>query len=223
MGREFNSKAGSKKDRGTGRFPWKEGGSEGWDDHEHLEELLTIQLDATSPLSPPNVMRLEYPAQTVLDGKSFGPGQAQSQLFQRSGSGLNAPLALHEIYSRWTFKVDHNFQVNDNSGFTKIVFYRGFYDDPDTGSTVVNGPYIKFGRGKGGKFTLNWDLQGTEDNARILSPTGDNEFSTDTWYELEVKLILNTSPGVADGELHTWIKEHTDGKRIKIFDDADVH
>lgn len=202
VNRPFNSKAASGSDRGTGTFPNKTGGSEGWDGSESGYALLTIQTDSTAPVdSMRRVMRFEYPAQTVSSGTTFSPGVAQTQGFESTAHGS---LQYRQLYARFWFRIGSSFQ-NHTTG-TKLMFFR---------SSEINGakfePIIAI-QGQAGSARLVFNLQGTQDNARgtllpnLNTTLGDiSSMRADTWYRVEVLLQMNTAYGVADGVLRGWL------------------
>ena len=212
VGREFNSKATSGGDRGTGSFPWKVGGSEGWDGAESSRPLWTVQSDNTSPLSPGGVLRAEYPTQTVPDGVTFTPGPVFTQPFQNPDAGLNSPLALTELYAQFAVRLGPNYQPH--SVGNKLVLFRQSGDPHGE-------PLIGFKDGGGGQILVGVNLQGTEDNERTVSPVGDNIIYRDQWYIFEVQLILNSAIGVGDGVLKLWIRE-PGGSPELVYDEDDI-
>lgn len=199
--RPFLTKAASGADRGTGSFPARTGGSEGWDGVESSYSLLSIVADATAPVSPAGVMRFSYPAQTVAAGTTFSPGVTQTQGF---ASAVHGSLRYRRLYARFWFKLGAGFQ-NHTTG-TKLMFFR---------SSEINGakfePIIAI-QGQAGSARLVFNLQGTQDNARgtllpnLNTTLGDiSSMRADTWYRVEVLLQMNSAYGVADGVLRGWL------------------
>lgn len=213
IGRKFDSKATTSGDRGTGNFPWKTGGSEGYDDHERLETNITIVTDNGAPISPSNVMQFHYP-----QGSQFGltPGQVQTRIFgQHSDAGVGTPIELSEIYARIIFKLGSNFQLNPNSNTHKMVFFK------QDGAELTNGPVLIW-RDVGGDIRFQWNMQDTEEAASDRTETTAHDITLDTWYETEVKLVLNSAVGTADGEIQQWIREYPSGSPINIHNHTDV-
>jgi len=202
VGRRFDSKATADADRGTGSFPFKTGGSEGWDGLEWSQSRLTIVQDSLAPISPSSVLQIRYP--NAFKG-GVAPGTAQSLKFN-SGYGRSPK----EIYVHYALKVSADF-FGHKTGTNKIQFY-----------WVAGGARV-FDRLVGtGTNNLNYQiaLQGSspppcETRSRLNgNQTAPARFNRDQWYDVEVQMILNTA-GQCDGIFRAWLNgqliiEYTD-------------
>lgn len=204
VNRQFNTRATSDADRGTGTFPNKVGGSEGFDGIEFLGTSLSIQQDATAPLSPPNVMRAAYPAQSVAAGQTYSPQTFQTQGFTGNAHGQKRYRGL---YLRTAFKVSANWQNHPNGGSPKLVFLR------TNGSPRAEPiPVLWYNNSR---FELKVNLQGSvldprtntqglAANTATAAGTDINDIKRGTWYVLELELILDTF-GQNNGVLRIWL------------------
>ena len=212
VGRAFNSQAKNDRDRGTGKFPWKKGGSEGWDGGEWNNDKWALQNDPTAPLSPPSVYRAEYTAQTVKPRTTYCPNNITTQAFPNP---VHNRLALKELYSQFAFKLGADYECHPVGN--KLVFFR----QSEVRSGTRGEPLIGLKEGPGDSVLVRWSLQGTEDHARKLSPVGSNRIKRDQWYILEVQLVLSSAVGRRDGVLKTWIRG-PGGKPVLIYDENDI-
>ena len=210
--RLFNSKATDGADRGTGSFPLRSGGSEGWDGAEWSYANISIAQDSTAPNGgAQSVMRFAYPAHTVPAGTTYAPGTAQTQGFS---SAVHGYLRYRKLYVRFWFKLGTGFQ-NHPAGM-KLMFFR---------SNEPNGlkfePIIGI-HGQPGAAGLHFNLQGTQDNGRgDLMPnagtgTDVNNLKLNTWYLVEVQLEMNSAYGVANGILRGWLNG------VQVFNYGDI-
>jgi len=191
--RPFNTLAGDPPERGTGSFPAKTGGSEGWDDVERKYAKIGLASDTTSPLSPGGVMRFTYSAGVVPPGKTYNPGVAQTQGFTGPAHGK---LQYRKLYLHFAFKLDPGFQYNPAG--IKLLFMR---------SNSTHGgkfePLIAITQ----RSNLVVNCQGCEDNARetIAANMGPSFVSKGAWHRVEAVLEMNSAFGVGDGILRIWL------------------
>ena len=204
VNRRWNTKASTNLDRGTGSFPDKTGGSEGWDGSEYNQTNLTVQANEFSTLFPGAGLRIRYPAGL---GANTGPGVAQTLGFNTATHGS---LSLTELYVRVPCKLGATYHVESASN--KLFFHRStenggsnnrfepflcFFDTPEGGNT----------------FMIAVNFQGTPDNN--AGPNGGPYYSSlgtpgrtlavDTEFLIETYLKRNSAYGVADGIFRLWI------------------
>lgn len=210
VNREYSTLATSNGDRGTGTYPDKTGGSEGWDGTESSNPTtLTLVTDATAPLSPSSVIRAEYTAGTVTAGTTYSPGTHQTLPFTGSGHGSRTDT---EIYYRGAFKLSSNWQEHPNGASPKLMFLRS--NGSPRVDNVLMVDYVAT------DFVLAWNLQGSVLDGREQIDANENAASAiialDTWVRYEVRAKLNTL-GNADGILQIW----KDGTRIFNYSDIE--
>jgi hypothetical protein len=184
--RPFNSKASGSGDRGTGSFPNKTGGSEGWDDFESREPNLTI-VAGTDPLSPGSAMRITYPVGLAV---ANGPGVTQTLDFTTPPS---------ELYVRTAIMLGPTYFTNGVSN--KLYFHRM------TGSPRGE-PFLALFPGTlPGTFRLAANFQGTPDNPLgWFDATGKaTAIERQRWYVIETHLVMNSAVGVKDGTFRVWL------------------
>jgi hypothetical protein len=204
VGRGFNSKASDDADRGTGEFPYKSGGSEGWDGVEQRAGRFTIIEDATAPVSPANVAQLEY-----TEGMNGGsaPATLQTQWFP-TVHGVN----YQELYVSYAFKISDDFHGHRTST-NKLFHY-----------WVASTNRI-FGRLVGtddGPLQYQIGLQGSappcETRSRLVPNQGESGvLSRGEWYEMELQFVLNTT-GMCDGIFRVWVN----GTKIIEYTDVGI-
>lgn len=206
VGRSFNSLGTGTSGRGSGPFPCRVGGSEGWDDAESRYPTVTLAQDSTAPLSGPNILRMLYPPQTVPAGQTYNPGVVQTLSFVGSTYG---PRQYRKLYMRTAFKVSANWQGH-NTSTNKLLFIRGVGDSRPE-------PIIRL-RGAGtDPLVLNVDLQGSPRDKRnigtqsSLNPnqpgaTAAGAFAVQRgqWQVVEAVLEMGTN-GAANGRLRLWL------------------
>lgn len=200
VNRPFDTKAANNADRGTGSYPNKVGGSEGWDGIEWQYGNLTIVADATGPLSGGNVMRTTYPTSLIAGA---APGTAQS--LSLTGATMGSRTWV-ELYVRTAFKLGPGYYVNSVSN--KIFFHRGTQLGGATGR--IEPFYALHNNGAGGfKIAINFQGCPTVTNQRgfiFATPgsTGD-AIARSQWVRIESYGKLSSAPGVADGLWKTWV------------------
>lgn len=212
--RAFNTKAANDSDRGIGSFPSKTTGAEGYDGIEYLRSALTIQQDATAPLSPPNVMRAAYPAQVVTPGSTYAPGAFQTQGFT---SSVHGSLQYRELYMRTAFRVSANWQGHPTGVSPKLVYLRTNGDPRAEPFLLLDGseaPYRLTVNLQGSGLDPRNAIRGLASNAPSANTTDVEDMQLNTWYVVEVQLILNT-PGNPTGVFRMWLNgtlthEYTD-------------
>lgn len=202
--RAFNAKASDDNDRGTGKFPSKTGGAEGWDGAEYRYRSVSIVQDSSAPLSPPNVMQFSYPAGTYRS--SLGGGVVQMQPMHGAYyNDVGGPFPLTEIYFRMAFKISSNW-TNNPTGTNKIFFIRG----SDRASTE---PIIRLkgvSSAPGAQLRLSVDPQGSGmPDGTFYYPNGSEAGSASNiqrgrWYVLEGQFIRGTK-GRRDGQFRVWL------------------
>ena len=182
--RPFNSKAADNNDRGTGEFPNKEGGSEGWDGFEFGETNLTI-VAGSDPLSPGSAMRFNYPVGLAANN---GPGVAQTL-------GLGSPTNL---YVRTALRLGPDYYVGSVSN--KLYFHR-------MSGSPRGEPFLALHPNGDGTFRLAANFQGTPDNGLgfFFASAPANALERETWYVIETVLIMNSAEGVADGIFRVYL------------------
>lgn len=212
--RAFNTKASNDSDRGIGSFPSKTTGSEGWDGIEYLRSALTIQEDPTAPLSPPNVMRAAYPAQVVPDGSTYAPGPFQTQGF---ASSVHGSLQYREMYMRTAFRVSANWQGHPTGVSPKLFYLRTTGEPRAEPFLLLDGnaaPWRLTVNLQGSPLDSRNELRGLASNAPSANTTDVEDMKANTWYVVEVQVILNT-PGNPNGVFRMWLNgtlthEYTD-------------
>jgi len=194
--RDFNDKASTDADRGTGSFPSKTGGSEGWDgvewnDANFLAPIAATDLtwlDGASPYDDGdgNVLQTVFPL--GFSGNGQAPVTAQTQ-------GLGAGSRL------W------------------VQFSVAFQDTFQVGPANLNKLWFIFPTGAGGGTFLGiragylrFNLQGTPDNGRNdLANNLDNdaaEIITDgRWYTVLMELVATGNNSA--GEFRYWVCDHS--------------
>lgn len=216
--RPFNTMATSGADRGTGNFPNKVGGAEGWDGAESAYPLITIQNDPTAPNptgGPTNVQRHQFTAGTVPAGTTLSPGVTQTQGFTGSAHGGKQ---FKKMYVRLYWRTSSNWQPHPAG--TSIEFFRS--------NDTPGGKFEPILAIAGGAPPLRMivNLQGTQDNARngtgVMTANTAQAPSTEVdnlvagkWYKIEVLLHMNSAFNVADGILRIWL----DGVMVMNYTD----
>lgn len=202
--REFNSKASSDADRGTGSFPSKTGGSEGWDGVEWDDANIEIPtaeagltwLSGSAPFGDGsnNVMQTQFPL--GFSGSGSAPGTAQTQ-----GLGGSAHLWVQ-------FSIAFQSTYQDGpAGLNKLWFVWPTGASGGTFLGVLNGVF-------------RYNLQGTPDNARgYLTNNVDNApaiIATDgRWYTVVMEFIATGNS--ASGEFRMWIADNDSvGKEFEM-------
>jgi hypothetical protein len=178
-----------------------------WDDVERIYSNIYVVNDASGPLSPENVMRFYYPAQTVPNSNSYSPGQLT--MFT-TGTMINGSNVNTRIYFRFAFRVSENW-YGHNSLTNKILFVRS---QPWNGFTDYE-PIVRL-RGSGNNpLVLNIGWQGMPETDVSLSPNGlgdltvANNVTKGVWHTFECIMTVgevNTESGSAE----CWLDgEHT--------------
>jgi hypothetical protein len=208
VNRNFSTKAATDPDRGTGSFPDKTGGSEGWDGVESIYPKLTIASDATAPMSPNGVMQFEYTAGAVGAGVTYDPGVAQTLSFTGSTMGNRTDT---EAYWRMAFKLSANWQQHPSGGSPKLMFWRS------SGSPRVDNV---LGLKPDADLNIIYNLQGSGLDGREQLDANVNIGSDivvpDTWVRIELYTKMNTL-GNGDGILRIW----RDGTLILEYEDIE--
>ncbi len=211
VGRKFNSLGTGTNGRGSGSFPCKSGGSEGWDDAEYRYSNVTVTNDATAPLSGSSILRMLYPPQTVPSGQTYSPGVVQTMGFTGSTYGQRR---YRKVYLRTALRVSANWQGHQTST-NKLFFVRANDAPLPTGGTTRMEPIIRL-RGVGaGALVLNVDLQGSPRDPRTntgglnpntpgASAAGAFNIQRGQWHILEVALEIGQN-GAANGKLKIWV------------------
>jgi hypothetical protein len=211
VNRAFSSKAvSSTSGRGTGAYPDKKEGSEGWDDIEYRMDSVTLQADPTAPHSADGVFKWTFPA--GFEGGS-SPGVAQT---------LGLGSDLQALFVSTAFKVSDNWDGHP-TGVNKLWFMRGsgLYPDPFA---------LLKGSGRDGELQLAVNLQGAveSDRGNLLANTGAaaltdvDHVKRGKWYRVDVELMLNT-PGQPNGVLRVWFADPaTDSKMTLTHEYTDI-
>ncbi len=184
--RPFRTKAKADNDRGSGIYPDKVGGSEGWDGVEYRMSNLTIAAVSDDPLSPGTAMRFDYPLGLPAN---TGPGIAQTL-------SLESP---RDLYVRTSIRLGPTYHVGSVSN--KLYFHR------------MNGnprgePFLALHANPGTTtFRLAVNFQGTPDNGRgfYFATAPASALERNRWYVIETLLVMNSSPGVPDGVFRLWV------------------
>jgi hypothetical protein len=212
VGRRFNSLGvtgsnGYGTGRGTIANCWGAGLSEGWDDIERTRKAFSIVQDASAPLSPPNVVRMNYPAQGPITG-TYSPGVAQMMGINQPQAYYGAPRLYKRIYFRTAFRVSPNWQGH-SSGTNKLFFVR---------ATSGFEPIVRL-RGSGtGPLILNVDVQGSEGpggdpraatggfspNTAGAAAAGAFAIQRGRWYVLEGVYQIGTDDA-HNGQIRLWL------------------
>ena len=156
---------------------------------------VSILSDATAPQSPPNVMRVTYPA-------GFGSGSAPGS----AGTDWSAQnLGIRVLYIRYASRISANWQIED-SGFTKQMyawcngspdFFMACHGTPGTSGAIT--PYsmlqaIQVFPLEGGNPQGNW--------APNLVPS--TQIVRGQWHTIEYVLTGNTA-GTVNGALDMYV------------------
>lgn len=199
--RGFSSKAADNGDRGTGSFPSKTGGSEGWDGIEYSQPNFTIETDATAPESASSVGRITYPVGLPA---ADGPAVVQTQPF---GSAVHGSLELTELYVRAYLRLSSNYYVGS---ITNKLWFHRTADDADRGE-----PYIRLANNGSGGYVMQVNMQGTPDDDRsdgawwqgtfAATTSPGNAIARDEWFQVETYVQLNTGVAVRDGVIRVWV------------------
>ena len=195
--RDFSSKAKTDADRGPT-------GSQGWDGIEYRYARITIAQDANAPLSPPSIMRMLYPAQTVKPNTTYSPGVAQMMGITTAGAHYGQVRHYRKLYFRTAFRVSENWQGHPSST-NKLFFIR---------SESGHEPIVRL-RGAGSNaLQLNVDLQGSRRDRRNIGAQSSlgpnrgvdeaNNIRRGKWYVLEGVLEIGTN-GQSNGTLRLWL------------------
>jgi hypothetical protein len=195
--RDFSSKAKTDADRGPT-------GSQGWDGIEYRYARITIAQDASAPLSPPSIMRMLYPAQTVKPNTTYSPGVAQMMGITTARAHYGELRHYRRLYFRTAFRVSANWQGHPSST-NKLFFVR---------SESGHEPIVRL-RGAGpNALQLNVDLQGSRRDKRNIGAQASlgpnrgvdeaNHIRRGKWYVLEGVLEIGTN-GQSNGTLRLWL------------------
>lgn len=232
VGRVFNSKAVASGEGGTGSWPWKYSGSEGWDDIEYRDAALpdyqnstnlSIVHDPAAPVAPGAVARALYP--TGWAG-GYAPINAQTKAFHHT---TKHNVQYKKLYVSYGLKLSSNYYGHPTDPHTnKIIFYKSV---SDLGSQVQEGAGRVFDRFVGGgNDPLYYQIahQDTPDadalrsrfytNMNGYSSSNQFEIVRGQWYHIEVQQQMNT-PGTADGILRVWI----DGTLVMEYTDVTIY
>ena len=204
VGRHFTTLGTGSNGRGTGSFPWKTGGSEGWDDAESRYSNITLAQDATAPLSANSIVRMLYPAQTVANNTTYSPGVAQMMDIVTATNHYGQSRHYRKLYFRTAFRVSENWQGHPSST-NKLFFIR---------SESGHEPIVRL-RGAGSNaLQLNVDLQGSRRDRRNIGAQSSlgpnrgvdeaNHIRRGKWYVLEGVLEIGTN-GQSNGTLRLWL------------------
>lgn len=200
VNRNFNSKASNDSDRGTGSFPDKTGGSEGWDGTEWDEPNFTIVADGSAPGSTGSVGRITYPV-----GLAAANGPCVIQTLEGfSNYGISNP---EELYVRAWIRLSPDYFTGAVSN--KLWFHR-MNSDPR------GEPYVRLIDNGSGGFRMELNMQGTQDNDIDGDGSGTNDgtwyctgeaadMQVSTWYQIETYFKVNSAVGVADGVGKIWL------------------
>ena len=199
--RHFRTKAEVDNDRGSGRYPAKVGGSEGWDGVEYRMGNLTIAPASDDPLSPGSAMRFAYPRGLPAN---TGPGIAQTL-------SLGTP---RDLYVRTSIRLGPTYRVGGVSN--KLYFHR--MDGQPRGE-----PFLSLHANPGANtFRLAVNFQGTPDNGRgfYFARAPFDALERNRWYVIETLLVMNSEAGVPDGIFRLWVDgtaalERTDVQYIR--------
>ncbi len=205
VGRRFDAKGSGSNGRGTGTLPYKTGGSEGWDDVESRYGNLILASGPSAPISPPNIMRMLYPAQTVASNQTYSPGVIQTLGFTGGAYGARQYTRL---YLRFAVRVSSNWQGH-GTGTNKVLFVRSV-----DGNNRFE-PIIRL-RGQGSNpLELNVDLQGSPQDPRTdtggLHPNtsgaasvGASNVARGVWHVVEAVLVIGPV-GSHSGIFQMWL------------------
>lgn len=212
VNRGFNTKAAASGDRGTGSFPDKVGGSEGWDDIERNYANLSVTTDSTAPFSPSNVWQTRYQTSQTANN---APATSQTQNFTGTVHGSKQ---YGQWYNRVGLKLSSNYQVNATNN--KLWFHRS---TQLSGATSRSEPFLLLNRNGG--FQLGVNFQGCPDNARTFnSGTSNGRYlssqylTPNRWYIIETYLKMDSSAGAGDGIFRCWV----DGALVIDLNDVKI-
>ena len=144
---------------------------------------LTVESDASAPLSPNGVLKVTYPA-------GFGGGYSPIWSDKNISS-----LGYRKLYVSFSVKLSSNWQGH-KSGTNKIGFL-----------WLDGHPGIFFNARGSGSGTLEptVSMQGTPQGAANLVPNvGNNPVKRGQWQKWEAVILLNGS-GQSNGEIHLWV------------------
>jgi hypothetical protein len=193
-GAEDNEPAGMTMQRDRGFLSVTE---TGWGNT--TESRMLVQDDETAPTSQPKILRMLYPV-------GFGGGSAPCATFPSGGL-----TSRHIRFVRLALKFSSNFQSH-SSGTNKLVHFninasnRVFLQARNSGLAPGFGVqnlaeiYPNPGGGLGNNL-----MQNIGSGAQL---------TRDVWHILELLMVANAA-GVADGELHMWLKSGA-GSMTKI-------
>jgi len=199
VGRRFNSFATETSGRGMGDFPFKTGGSEGWDDIERRDSAnLGLASAPNEPGNPPiresfgqSALRITYPV--GLDNNN-GPGIAQTQPIQNTHGNYTELYVLTTIYLGPEYWV--------GSVTNKLYFHR------TSNSRSGGEPFLALDNNGSGAFRIGVNFQGTPDNGLgfFWADSGTPaSIQKETWYVVETQLVLDSSVGAGDGIFRLWV------------------
>lgn len=159
--------------------------------------VVTIQSDATAPLTPPGVWRTRFGT-----GQQQGVGPVSYDSWVGSES---SPTEYSEIYFSWRFKIGTTSGFWNHPVGTKL----GFLAYAEAFNTSRNQLFLLM-KGTGsapGAMQTSAQLQVIQqrnlDATRTCS--GGNILTTGVWHHLEMVLKINSGAGNADGEMHLWL------------------
>jgi hypothetical protein len=222
IGRHFNSLG--LRSAWVGSPPCRSGGSEGWDDAEtrYLQNT-KLATDSTAPISPPNIVRLLYPAQTVAAGTSFSPTVITTFEFW-DPAHYGTAIRYKKLYFRIAFKVSANWQGHSTST-NKLFFIRGGRD-PDrfepifrlrgvgSGPLILNvGPQGMSSLDKRKQPGICFDCQSFMPNQGVAEA---RDVPRGRWHLLEGVLEIGTK-GAQNGTLRLWLN----GALTHLFTDVE--
>jgi hypothetical protein len=195
--RHFNSRAANGSDRGTGNFPSKVGGSEGWDappDEVSGTNISLVDDQSDMLMSPPNAMRIRYP---VGHPPNNGPGVVQTQGFDAAVHGSKQYV---ELYTRTGFKLGANYHIG-------TVGNKFFFHRTKEKNNRRSEPFMAFLNSGGGLFKIGVNFQGTKDNGLgfFFGSGIGAALDVSIPYRLETYLKYNSDVDTADGVFRAWI------------------
>ena len=163
----------------------------GWTDaYDTTGYQVTIQSDATAPLSPPSVLQQRFPAGLV--GGNGGGG----------GPILNFGATYPDIYQGFWFRTACNF--TNHPVLTKIAWFH----------TSANNIFLALKGGASGPYylSLNWQWADNAPSNLHLGALGSGaidgaagQFSRCQWVRVEWYFRPSTTLSSLDGRYHLWV------------------
>jgi uncharacterized protein YjdB len=168
----------------------------GWTAFGSTLENLSIQTDASAPTSPSNVG-----AALFHEGFDGGSGPIN----------LTHPIGAAEFYLHFALKLSANWY--SHSAGVKLFFIR---NDGKGDIYLITKPTGDVAADPLRLFVQTQNVVGG--NVGRSGNVGDATVLRDTWYDIEVIIRSDSSPGAGDGEVHVWI----DGTKTHEYTNASL-